>query len=206
MSPGDIITYGGWVSRLSGDGQAHWALQVVDSNKANAVYVSTPNATASAWTLFQQTYTVPTGKAYVRFYAEAYGNTTTAQVNFDDAILQQQVANAAFTYDPPPTVTSIAPNSGSPSGGTAVTITGTNFFAGATVTIGGVAATNVSVVNNTTITATTPANSSGTVNVVVTNADGDTGTLSAGYTYVLNPPPSLTGVSPAAVPQTAELP
>ena len=197
VNPGDIITYGGWVSRLSGDGQAHWALQVLDSNKANAVYVSTPNATAGTWTLFQQTYTVPSGKAYVRFYAEVYGNTTTAQVNFDDAILQQQVANAAFTYDPPPTVTSIAPNSGVPSGGAAVTITGTNFFAGAAVIIGGVAATNVSVVNGTTITATTPAHSSGTVNVAVTNADGDTGTLSAGYTYILYPPPSLTGVSPS---------
>ncbi|HET7892664.1 MAG TPA: IPT/TIG domain-containing protein, partial [Candidatus Sulfotelmatobacter sp.] len=197
VSPGDIITYGGWIARLSGDGQAHWALQVVDSNKANAIYVSTPNATASTWTLFQQTYTVPSGKAYVRFYAEVYSNTTTAQVNFDDAILQQQVANAGFTYDPPPTVTSIAPNSGVPSGGTAVSITGTNFFSGATVTIGGVAATNVDVVNSTTITATTPSHSSGTVNVVVTNADGDAGTLSAGYTYVLYPPPSLTGVSPA---------
>ncbi len=198
VNPGDVITYGGWVARLSGDGQAHWALQVLDSNKANAIYVSTPNATSSTWTLFQQTYTVPSGRAYVRFYAEVYGNTTTAQVNFDDAILQQQVANAGFIYDPPPTVTSIAPNSGAPAGGTAVTITGTNFFAGAGVTIGGVAATNVSVANSTTITATTAAHSAGTVNVVVTNPDGDTGTLSAGYTYVLYPPPSLTGVSPAS--------
>ena len=39
----------------------------------------------------------------------------------------------------------------------AVTITGTGFLAGATVKLGGTAATGVSVVNSTSITATTPA-------------------------------------------------
>ena len=49
-----------------------------------------------------------------------------------------------------------------------MTITGTNFAAGATVTFGGTAATNVVVVNSTTITATTPAGSAGAVTVTVT--------------------------------------
>ena len=62
-----------------------------------------------------------------------------------------------FTYIAPPTVTSVSPNNGPTAGGTAVTITGTNFAAGATVTFGGTAATNVVVVSSTTITATTPA-------------------------------------------------
>src|SRR5262249_16856205 len=56
-----------------------------------------------------------------------------------------------------PFVSSLTPNNGPTAGGTAVTITGTNFVAGATVTFGGTAATNVVVVNSTTITATTPA-------------------------------------------------
>ena len=59
----------------------------------------------------------------------------------------------------PPTVSSVAPNSGPLAGGTAVTITGTNFAAGATVTFGATAATNVVVVSSTSITATTPAGS-----------------------------------------------
>ena len=42
-----------------------------------------------------------------------------------------------------PTVTSVSPNSGSTTGGTAVTITGTNFAPGVTVTFGGTAGTNV---------------------------------------------------------------
>jgi hypothetical protein len=48
-----------------------------------------------------------------------------------------------------PMVTSVLPNSGSTAGGTAVTITGTNFAAGATVTFGGAAATNVVVASST---------------------------------------------------------
>ena len=56
-------------------------------------------------------------------------------------------------------------------GGTAVTITGTNFAAGATVTFGGTAATSVVVVSGTQITATTPAGSAGAVTVTVTNPE-----------------------------------
>ncbi len=57
-----------------------------------------------------------------------------------------------FTYVVVPTVSSVSPNNGPVAGGTAVTITGTNFAAGATVTFGGTAATNVVVVNGTQIT------------------------------------------------------
>lgn len=84
---------------------------------------------------------------------------------------------------PVPTVTSVSPNSGPTSGGTSVTITGTNFALGATVKFDSNAATNVSVANSTTITAVVPAHAAGTVNVVVTNATGLSGTLTSGYTY-----------------------
>ncbi len=97
-------------------------------------------------------------------------------------------ANNAVTRDttvvsPRPTVTAINPNSGTTAGGTPVTITGTNFQAGAAVSIGGVAATGVTVVNSTTITATTGAHAAGVVDVVVTNPDAQSGTLPAGFTY-----------------------
>ncbi len=101
---------------------------------------------------------------------------------------------------PAPTVTSISPNSGTINGGTAVTITGTGFLAGATVSVGGTPATGVTVVNSTSITATTPAHAAGTANVVVTNSDTQSGTLTQGFTYttVSNPAPTLTGISPAS--------
>ncbi|HKO55082.1 MAG TPA: phospholipase D-like domain-containing protein [Thermoanaerobaculia bacterium] len=82
-----------------------------------------------------------------------------------------------------PTVSAIAPNSGSTNGGTSVTITGTNFVSGATVTLGGTAATGVNVMSATSITATTPAHAAGAVNVVVRNPDAQTGTLPSGFTY-----------------------
>jgi hypothetical protein len=81
-------------------------------------------------------------------------------------------------------VSSISPNSGSTLGATAVTITGTNFVAGATVTFGSAAATNVAVVNSTTITATTPVGSAGAVTVTVT-VNGQSGSLASGFTYVM---------------------
>jgi hypothetical protein len=106
-----------------------------------------------------------------------------------------------YTYNPAPTVTSISPTSGTTAGGTAVTITGTGFLAGASVTIGGTAATGVSVANSTSITATTPAHTAGAGNVVVSNTDGQSGTLSNGYTYTSpNPAPTVTGISPASGP------
>ena len=68
--------------------------------------------------------------------------------------------------------------SGSPSGGVVVKITGTNFLAGATVTVGGVPATGVSVTDYTDMTATTPALAPGSANdLVVSNTDGSSGTL-----------------------------
>jgi len=77
----------------------------------------------------------------------------------------------------------IAPETGPAAGGTAVVLTGQGFRTGATVTIGGVAATSVVVVNSTTITAVTGAHAPGAVDVVVTLPDGRTDTLVGGFTY-----------------------
>ena len=81
-----------------------------------------------------------------------------------------------FTYLVAPSVTSISPTSGATGGGTSVTITGDDFASGATVTFSGDAATGVTVVTSTNITATTPAHADGAVDVVVTNPDSQTGT------------------------------
>ena len=102
---------------------------------------------------------------------------------------------SGFTYAAPPTVSSVSPNSGSTAGGTAVTITGTNFAAGATVTFG-CAATNVAVVNSTTITATTPAGNAGAVTVTVT-VNGQSGSLASGFTYMVTAGVQLPATLPA---------
>jgi hypothetical protein len=81
-------------------------------------------------------------------------------------------------------ISAISPSAGSTKGGTAVSITGSGFSSGATVTIGGMAASVVAVQGSQTITASTPASSAaGAVDVVVTSA-GRTATLTRGFTFV----------------------
>jgi hypothetical protein len=71
-----------------------------------------------------------------------------------------------------------SPRSGPTAGGITVTLTGTHFVAGATVTFGGVPGTNVTFTNETSMTADAPALPAATVNdIVVTNTDGTAGTL-----------------------------
>src|SRR5690348_11540357 len=65
------------------------------------------------------------------------------------------------------TVAAITPASGTTLGGTPITITGSHFAAGATVTIGGAGATSVTVNSDTSITALTPQHASGAADVVV---------------------------------------
>lgn len=83
---------------------------------------------------------------------------------------------AAIGPAPPLAVLSVLPSNGDFAGGTPVTISGTSFFGTATVTIGGHACTGVTVVNSTTITATTGAGLVADVgvakNVVVTTSLG----------------------------------
>ena len=80
-------------------------------------------------------------------------------------------------------VTSISPNSGPPTGGTPVTITGNNFSGATAVQFGGNAATSFTVNSATSITATSPAGS-GTVDVTVTNASGTSATSAVDqFTY-----------------------
>jgi hypothetical protein len=83
----------------------------------------------------------------------------------------------------PPTVTGISPNAGGIAGGDAVTITGTSFLPGSTVTIGGLSATSVVRVDDHTITCVTPAHAIGSTDVVVTTSAGS-GTLTNGFLYL----------------------
>jgi hypothetical protein len=95
-------------------------------------------------------------------------------------------------------ISSIAPQTGTTFGGTEVTIVGTNFAAGATVSFGGAPATNVTVESPTRLTAVTGQSPAGTVDVIVA-AGGRSATLPRAFTYappVLgeNTPPTIVSV------------
>ena len=69
----------------------------------------------------------------------------------------------------------VSPDGGATNGGQAVTITGSDFASGATVTVGGIRADEINVINNTTITAVVPAGSVGNQTVEVKNPSRATG-------------------------------
>jgi hypothetical protein len=102
-----------------------------------------------------------------------------------------------FTYDAAaaPTVTSLSASSGDTAGGTVVTISGSNFTGATGVSFGNVA-TNFTVLSDGSITATVPAEASGTVDVTVTTYSGTSATSSADhYTYNAGAAPTVTGLS-----------
>ncbi len=107
-----------------------------------------------------------------------------------------------FTYTAPastPTLTSVAPSSGSTAGGTTITLTGTNFVSGATVRVGGTAATNVTFVGATQVTARTPAGTAGARDVQITNPNGQAATRTGGFNYTApTAVPTLTSVAPSS--------
>jgi len=89
------------------------------------------------------------------------------------------------TLPNPPTVTGVTPDAALESGGTSVTISGSGFAEATAVEFGSTSATHFTINSPTSITATAPAESSGSVQVTVANAGG-TSALSAGdqFTYV----------------------
>ena len=88
-------------------------------------------------------------------------------------------------------VTSISPVSGPIAGGTTVTVRGSGFVAGASVTVGGVAATGVVLAGSTSLTAVTGAHVTGLADVTVTIPGPRSATLAPGFFFA--PPPTPSG-------------
>jgi hypothetical protein len=160
---------------------------VVAGSTGHAASVANAGLGATyAWTIGNGTITAGVGTNAITFTAGAAG-TLTLNVTVTTAAgcpASSGTTNVTVTAAPPAvTVTSITPSNGPAFGNTPITVNGTGFLAGATVTLGGTAATNVVVVNSTKITAKTAAHAVGAVNVVVTNTNTASGTLTNGFTY-----------------------
>ena len=159
---------------------------VISGSTSNSASVASAGTGATYnWSISGGTITAGSGTNAITFTAGSAGTlmlsvtVTTSAGCSDTKTAGVSVINAV-------TVTSVKATSGSSAGGTSVTIKGTNFESGATVTFGGVAATNVVVNSSTKIFCTTPAHAQGTVDVVVTNTNTASGTLSGGFTYKKN--------------------
>jgi IPT/TIG domain len=110
----------------------------------------------------------------------------------------------AYASGPPkPTVTSVTPSSGPTAGGTSVTIGGTNFKKVRMVKFGSTNATSFAVNSAKSITAVSPQEVAGKVDVTVTTAKG-TSPISATDTFEFTP--TVTGVSPNTGPPAGGTP
>ncbi len=175
VSPTGGATAGGTVVTLTGTGfKSGAAVRFANSNATSVIFVNSTTLTA-----------------HTPAHATAAVDVTVTNPSGITGVLTN-----GYNYGTVPTVTAISPAVGPTGGGTSVTITGTNFPALSTVTVGGVAATGVTIVNATTITATTPSGSVGAADVTVTTPTNIPGTLSSGYTYTAQPAPTITSLSP----------
>lgn len=109
------------------------------------------------------------------------------------------VSGAFVITDTAPRTITVTPVSGSANGGTAVTVRGVSFRAGAQVYFGGLPASGVSVVDSGTILVNAPQNSPGAMNVVVVNSDGTWGSAPGAFTYEALTP-EITSVTPLSGP------
>ena len=98
----------------------------------------------------------------------------------------------------PLVVSSVLPVSGPVAGGTLLSVTGTGFVAGATVTVGGAACGSVVVVSATSVTCSTPAGSAGARDVVVTNPAPSSGAGTGSGLFTFYAPPAVSAVSPVS--------
>lgn len=97
-------------------------------------------------------------------------------------------------------VSGASPAKGPTCGGTVVTITGEGFKTGAAVAFGSSRSSAVTVASSTQINAMSPAGSSGTVPITVTDPDAQSASLPSGFTYTSGP--VVSSISPNSGPVT----
>jgi photosystem II stability/assembly factor-like uncharacterized protein len=179
-----VTTNGGalWTTQTSGTASHLIAITCWDATHCEAVgssgtIIGTSNGTT--WT----TDTTPDAVATVQTVSQA--PIATGGHKF---LAPADAGKIWTTTVPGAGVTGLAPTSGPTQGGTSVVITGTSFTGATAVTFGATAATGYTVDSATQITATSPAASSGTVDVTVTTPGGGTsptGGAADNFTYAM---------------------
>jgi hypothetical protein len=169
------------------------SVTITGTNFTGATAVKFGTTDAAAFTVVSATQIAATAPAHSEGTVDV---TVTTPSDTSPAVSADQ-----YTYqNPTPTVTEVSPPGGTLAGGTSVTISGTNFTGATAVKFGTTAATVFTVVSATQITATTPASSTGTVDVTITTPFGTSPTsMDDQYTY-RRPAPTVTAVSPSRGP------
>jgi len=187
--PGIYLDSNGDVQNQYGSSVSTWTAstssQGPNYGTSNNVYVVTQAGSGRDNLI----YTPPTG----------FSGTDTFTFYFSpDAGLTFAVATVTVTVpSTAPTVSGLSPTGGGIAGGTAVTISGTGFTGATAVKFGSTNASSFTVTNDSSISATAPAQSAGSVYVTVTTAQGTNATGGTSqYTYVT---PVVAGAATATV-------
>ncbi len=191
VSPNAGPASGGTLLTLTGDGFEAGATVIVGTAFADDV------AVAGSQTILATAPAGEVGPADVQVALEG-GRTAT-------------IENAFFYYDPAspapfPEIAAIHPLVGPTSGGTVLSIRGSNFDGNATVYVGRAPTPVAARYGSTHLVVLTPAAAAGPVDITVVNGDGKSATLEAGFTYYdpTGPvaPLTLLNIAPAVGPTT----
>lgn len=191
-SAADQFTYAGSpsvtsISPTGGPLAGGTIVTITGANLSGATAVSFGATAAAGFTVnsaTQITATSPAGTGTVDVRVTTVGGTSASS------------AADQFSYAATPAVTSVAPNAGSTTGGTSVTITGTALSGATAVKFGATNATSFTVNSATSITAVSPAGA-GTVDITVTTPAGTSAT-SASDQFSYTPAPTVSSISPSS--------
>ncbi|MFJ9742936.1 IPT/TIG domain-containing protein [Streptomyces sp. NPDC101166] len=180
ISPGQGLPAGGTTVTLTG------------TNLTGATAVKFDGVAATSYTVNSSTQITAVTPAHA---AGAAAVTVTTPSGTSNALTFTYLAAA-------PSVTGLSPGQGPASGGTTVTLTGTNLTGATEVRFDDVAATSFTVNSSTQITAVTPAHVAGAAAVTVTTPGGTSNPDNPSAYFFFAATPSLTAVNPGAGPTT----
>jgi hypothetical protein len=136
--------------------------------------------------------TTSPNRIVVKAPAQAMGTVSLAVVNPSG---KGVLLPSAFTYrTTAPSVTNVEPKTGPAAGGTEVTISGTGFQSGVSVSVNGLLGTVLSA-TSTTLKVRMPAHAPAVVGLTVTNVDSQSAVAASAFTYV-DSGPAITHVLP----------
>jgi len=202
ISSADQFTYGpvptvSGVLPSSGPATGGNSVTITGTNLTGATAVTFGTTAAATFSVVSSTQVTATSPA---------GAVGTVDITVTTPYGTSAISSAdKYTYYPSiPTVSGVSPSSGPATGGTPVTITGTNLSGTMAVRFGNSLAAILAVVSSTQVTATSPPGAVGTVDVTVTTSSGTSTNSSADhYTYVASSlVPTVSGVLPSSGPAT----
>ncbi len=176
VAPQNLSTLGGTAMQINGNNFANQALAFVGLSPVSGSTQVNPNRVDGV---------APPGPI------------GPADVTVSNPDGQSATLTGGVTYVvPPPSISTLTPNSGAGRGGTSVRITGNGFQVGASVGFGAASSPVATVLSPTDIDVITPAGNDGPVNITIVNPDGQSTTLNNGFTYVA--PPTVAQVQPTS--------